>query len=166
LVKFSKLYIYCVSRELIYCYLNKQTRRIPSFTQGICFVTNTKNKISDNTNSCTIRKYEIEGDFSLLIVSYFYLFCFFEVFWNLNIHYIRIVLLLNILYTYMPCHVYIFILYTGFSTAYLKTMGAAIKRSRAASAITLVKDNTRASIIYSISLVNMSFIFTFYVLKM
>ena len=31
-------------------------------------------------------------------------------------------------------------------------MGAAIKRSRAASAITLVKDNTRASIIYSISL--------------
>ena len=35
-------------------------------------------------------------------------------------------------------------------------MCAAIKRSRAASAITLVKDNTRASIIYSISLVNIS----------
>ena len=47
-------------------------------------------------------------------------------------------------------------LQTGLSTAYLKTMCAAIKRSRAASAITLVKDNTRASIIYSISLVNIS----------
>ena len=35
-------------------------------------------------------------------------------------------------------------------------MGAAIKRSRAASAITVVEDNTRASIIYSISLVNNS----------
>ena len=37
-------------------------------------------------------------------------------------------------------------------------MCAAIKtkRSRAASAITLVKDNTHASIIYSISLVNIS----------
>ena len=35
-------------------------------------------------------------------------------------------------------------------------MCAAIKKSRAASAITLVKDNTCASIIYSISLVNIS----------
>ena len=41
-------------------------------------------------------------------------------------------------------------------TAYLKTICAAIKRSCAASAITLVKDNTCASIIYSISLVNIS----------
>ena len=41
-------------------------------------------------------------------------------------------------------------------TVYLKTICAAIKRSCAASAITLVKDNTRASIIYSISLVNIS----------
>ena len=37
----------------------------------------------------------------------------------------------------------------GLSPAYLKTTGAAIKRSRAASAITVVKDNTHASIIYS-----------------
>jgi len=42
----------------------------------------------------------------------------------------------------------------GLSTAYLKTICAAIKRSRAASAMTLVKDNTRASMIYSISVVN------------
>ena len=41
-------------------------------------------------------------------------------------------------------------------TVYLKTICTAIKRSCAASAITLVKDNTRASIIYSISLVNIS----------
>jgi hypothetical protein len=46
--------------------------------------------------------------------------------------------------------------YTGLSTAYLKTMCTANKRSRAASAIALVKDNTRASIIYSMSLVSNS----------
>ena len=44
--------------------------------------------------------------------------------------------------------------YTGLSTVYLKTMCTANKRSRAASAIALVKDNTRASIIYSMSLVS------------
>jgi hypothetical protein len=52
----------------------------------------------------------------------------------------------NVLISWQWATIY---LKTGLSPAYLKTMGAAIKRSRAASAITVVKDNTRVSFIYS-----------------